>query len=97
MLTMINLNLLPKTPYKLSVLLSERIRKRRKELKFSQEELSRRSGVSLGSLKRFETQHEISLKSFLCLVFTLGMGDEIEQLFLKKRYLSIEDVINENN
>ena len=41
--------------------LAVRVRLRRKEAKISQAELAGRSGVSLGSLKRFEGSGEISL------------------------------------
>lgn len=47
-------------------------RKLRKQRGLSQTELAERSGVSLGSLKRFETKGKVSLESLLKLVFILG-------------------------
>ena len=69
-----------------------RIRKRRK---ISQEVLARKSGVSLGSLKRFEQSGEISLKSLTKLAIALGVEDEMEALFDSVPYDSLDEVINE--
>ena len=44
---------------------AQRMRQRRKEQRLSQQELSLKSGVSLGSLKRFEREHQISLESLV--------------------------------
>jgi transcriptional regulator with XRE-family HTH domain len=73
------------------------VRARRKEHGFSQEELSQRSGVSLGSLKRFETLHEISLKSLIKLAIALDCEDDFAGLFARKHYLSIQEIIDEQN
>ena len=43
----------------------------RKKAKLSQAELAERSGVSLGSIKRFESTGKISLESFLKLLHVL--------------------------
>lgn len=53
------------TPPEVSKALAERHRILRKQLKMSQEEMAERSGVSLGSLKRFEVTGKISLDSLL--------------------------------
>ena len=44
-----------KTPREIIKELVQKIQKRRKKLKISQADLAKRSGVSLGSIKRFET------------------------------------------
>ncbi len=75
--------------------LLERVRKRRKELGISQIELSERSGVSLGSIKRFETKGELALTSLIKIAFALGYESDFNQLFVRKGYVSLEDVINE--
>ena len=43
----------------------DRVKLRRKELKLTQKELAKRSGVSYGSIRRFENSGEISLTSLL--------------------------------
>ena len=70
-------------------------RKIRKRLKWSQEELSKRSGVSLGSLKRFESTGNISFLSLTKIAIALDAVDGIKALFTEVPYKSIEEVINE--
>jgi len=67
---------------------AEKCRKLRKELKMSQAELAERSGVSFGSLKRFEQTGKISFESLLKLAHILGRLSEFESLFLQKEDLS---------
>ena len=71
------------------------LRSRRKEAKLSQVELANRSGVSLGSVKRFEREGEVSLSSLIKLAVVLGYENDFEQLFKRKNYQSIEEVLNE--
>jgi transcriptional regulator with XRE-family HTH domain len=70
------------TPLQVSKALAERHRTLRKQLKLSQEEMAERSGVSLGSLKRFENTGKISLDSLLKLMHLLGRLNEIDKLLL---------------
>ena len=53
------------------------------------------SGVSYGSIKRFETTGQISLLSLTKLAFALNEVDEIRNLFTDVPYRSIQEVINE--
>ena len=69
-----------------------RIRKRRG---ITQEQLSEMSGVSYGSVKRFERTGQISLLSLTKLATALGCADEIRTLFEEVPYGSIEEVIRE--
>ena len=55
-----------------------RIRRRRK---VSQQKLSDMSGVSYGSIKRFETTGQISLLSLTKLAMALELADELRDLF----------------
>ena len=70
-------------------------RKIRKRLKWSQEELSKRSGVSLGSIKRFESTGNISFLSLTKIAVALDAVDGIKALFTEVPYKSIEEVLNE--
>lgn len=83
-----------KTPNEIAKNLADKIKEHRKKLKFSQEMLSQKSGVSLGSIKRFETKYEISLQSFIKMAITLNLDNDIENLFTQKTYTSIDEVIN---
>ena len=90
-LAMINLD--QKTQGEISAELASRVRARRKEQGLSQAELAERSGVSLGSLKRFEQVHEISLSSFVKLLMTLGYDGDLDALLARRSYRSIDEVI----
>jgi len=74
--------------------LTQRIRSRRREAKISQAELALRSGVSLGSIKRFESTGEISLISLLRVSVVLGYETDFNRLFERKNYQSLDEVIN---
>lgn len=75
----------------------DRARNRRKSLKFSQVELAQRSGVSFGSIKRFEKTGEISLTSLIKIAIALESEEDFNNLFSRKSYQSLEEVINETN
>jgi len=83
-----------KTPNEIAKSLVDKIKKHRKKLKISQEMLAQKSGVSLGSIKRFETKYEISLQSFVKITIALNLDNDIENLFMRKTYTSIDEVIN---
>lgn len=90
---------LMKTPKDVNNDIVKRMRARRKEQKLTQAELtqaelSRRAGVSLGSLKRFEQTGNISLDSLIKIAFVLNCQEDFESLFAKKGYSSIQEVID---
>lgn len=84
----------PKTPNDIAKELVERIKQHRKKLKISQAQIAIKSGVSLGSIKRFESKYEISLNSFIKILIALNLEQDLENLFTQKSYNSIEEVIN---
>jgi len=90
------LSFLPKTPIEIMQELKTKFRERRKSLGYTQNELATRSGVSLGSLKRFERSGQISLESLLKLALVLECLDEFSSLCEKKeeRFGKIEEIIN---
>ena len=73
----------PKTPNDIAHELVEKIKQYRKKL-----------GVSLGSIKRFESKYEISLNSFIKILIALNLEQDLENLFTQKSYNSIDEVIN---
>lgn len=77
--------------------LAQRIKGIRKRKAISQEQLSQLSGVSYGSIKRFENSGKISLLSLTKLAIALNCADEIRELFTNVPYQSIEEVIHERN
>lgn len=84
----------PKTPNYIAKEFVEKIKQKRKMLKISQVQLVTKSGVSLGSLKRFESKHEISLNSLIKILIALNLEKDFENLFTQKTYNSIDEVIN---
>lgn len=68
----------------------------RKRKKISQKRLSDMSGVSYGSIKRFETTGEISLSSLTKLAVSLDISDDLKKLFTGTSYNNIQEVIDEN-
>lgn len=84
----------PKTPNDIAKELVERIKQHRKKFKISQAQLAVKSGVSLGSIKRFESKYEISLNSFIKILIALNLEQDLENLFTQKKYNTIDEVIN---
>ena len=72
-----------KTPGSVMEELVVKLQQLRKQEKLSQAELAMRSGVSLGSLKRFEASGQISLESLLKLAYYFNRMDDFSQVFLK--------------
>ncbi len=72
------------TPNNVGKALAKRHSALRKQLKLSQAEIAERSGVSLGSLKRFETTGQISLQSLLKLAHLMDRLADFESIFQPK-------------
>ncbi|WP_068473139.1 helix-turn-helix domain-containing protein [Saccharicrinis aurantiacus] len=86
------------TPNDISKELAKRHKALRKQLKISQAELAERSGVSLGSLKRFETTGQISLESLLKLANLLNRLQDFNSVFQAKEDMSkIEGLFTTNS
>jgi len=83
------------TPEEINMALAQRLSRIRKRRKLSQMELSQKSNVSYGSIKRFETSGQISLTSLTKLCVALDCADEIRSLFTRVEYGSIEEVLRE--
>ena len=75
--------------------LAQRVRNIRKRRSVSQEKLAVMSGVSYGSIKRFESSGQISLISLTKIAMALDMADELRNLFTQVPYKDIQEVINE--
>lgn len=85
------------SPGEIDKKIAERIRRIRKRRKISQIELSRQSGVSLGSVKRFEQSGEISLRSLTKIAIALSVEKQLKELFTNVPFLSIEEISNAEN
>ena len=89
------INLYQKTWTEINNDIAQKIVRLRKRKKITQKQLAARSGVSLGSLKRFEQSGEISLRSLTKIAIALDVENELEDLFNNVPFASIEEVINE--
>ena len=83
------------TPEELDQKLAQRVRKIRKRRSITQEKISTISGVSYGSIKRFETTGQISLLSLTKIAIALDLADELRNIFTQVPYKDIQEVINE--
>lgn len=83
------------TPEELDQKLAQRVRKIRKRRSITQEKLASISGVSYGSIKRFETTGQISLLSLTKIAIALDLAGELRNIFTQVPYKDIQEVINE--
>ena len=71
--------------YKMMAWVGKNMQDKRLILNWSQQTLSARSGVSYGTVKKFERTGEISLKSLLSIALVLEEIDFLEPLLLTSR------------
>jgi transcriptional regulator with XRE-family HTH domain len=70
-----------KVPSQIQMELAKKFRDLRKFKKLSQQEFATKSGVSLGSLKRFEQTGQISLESMLQLAHLFDRLEDFDLVF----------------
>lgn len=66
----------------------------RLEQNITQVDLAKKSGVSLGSIKRFESKHEISLKHLLQVALVLGVLENFKTIAIKANIKSFDEMIS---
>ena len=83
------------TPKSIMQDLKDKFKQKRLSLNLTQEGLSNKSGVSLGSIKRFESSGEISLESLLKVALVLNCLDDFKNIANEKdeQYESMEDLL----
>jgi transcriptional regulator with XRE-family HTH domain len=80
-------------PTDLAKRIASQARQKRLKLNITQVELAERSGVSLGSIKRFESNAEISLKHLLFIAVVLESTDTFRDLFAIQEDRSIDEIL----
>ena len=70
-----------KSPQEVMQEIAKRAKNMRLKQNLTQDGLALRSGVSLGSLKRFERTGEISVKSLIDIANALGCLEDLDNLF----------------
>ena len=89
-------NYIWETPEEINLKIADRLQNIRKRRRISQKKLSEISGVSYGSIKRFETTGQISLLSLTRIATALDVVNELREIFSQVPYKNIQEVINEN-
>ena len=72
--------------------LAKRLQAKRLALALTQKGLELRSGVSLGTIKRFERTGSISLESLLKLGIALGVAEDFELLFSSAGHTAVSSL-----
>lgn len=84
-----------RSPASVALDMARREKDRRRRLGITQEQMAVRAGVSLGSLRRFEQTGRASLDVVVRIARVLDCEPEVDRLFSKPAYRSIEEVIRE--
>ncbi|MCY3594118.1 MAG: helix-turn-helix transcriptional regulator [Bacteroidetes bacterium] len=87
------------TPTKAKIALAENMRERRLALNLTQAGLSERSGVALGTLRKFEQSGAISIDNLLKLMLVVGGLRKIVEASApdQETFSSIDDVLSGNS
>ena len=93
-MNMIDVFNLQKTPSQITADVAKRAAARRKRLGLTQAQLAERAAVSLGSLRRFEQTGAVAFESLVRICIALGCEDDLDALFSKRAYRSIQEVID---
>ena len=82
------------SPPAVAASIAVRMREMRLSQNLTQKSLATMSGVSLGSIKRFENKHKISLEHLLQLALTLDALEGFNDLFPENDYQSIDELLS---
>lgn len=77
------ISIMMKSPHEMAQDIAKRVQEKRLSLNLSQQTLSKRCGVSYGTLKKFERTGQISLESLLKIALILDALDCFDRLFVK--------------
>lgn len=95
MLAMVNIDLLVLSHEEVMKTIASNVEKRRKQFKLTQMQLAQKSGVKYSSYRRFAKTGHISLDSFVKIARVLNCENELLELFTKRHYNSIQEVLDE--
>lgn len=89
MISFINLS-----PENVAIELAVRLRNRRLQQNLTQQGLARRSGVPLGTLKKFERSGQIALTSFVRLAITLRDEAALGELLVEQKFETLDEILH---
>ena len=75
--------------------LAKRVRYQRKKRGYTQIQFASKCNVPYGTYKQFEQTGEISLSGLTKIAAALDMAEEIDNLFARKAYSSIDEVVKD--
>ncbi len=81
------------SPEETTLAIATRLKSRRLARMLTQQGLARRSGVALGTLKKFERSGQISLKSFVRLAIALQDEGALENLMREEEFATLDEVL----
>lgn len=86
------------SPGEVQIKLAAFIRQRRLSREMTQQEMAQRSGVPLSTLRKFEQKGQVSLESFLKLLWVVGDLDTLMEAVKpeKPQFRSIDDVLKKD-
>ncbi len=93
------ISILMKNTHEVAEDIAGRAKDERLSLNLSQKTLSERSGVSYGTLKKFEQTGQISLESLLKLALALDALDAFQDIFAKvkkEELTSLDELMKDN-
>ncbi|MDR1729270.1 MAG: helix-turn-helix domain-containing protein [Prevotellaceae bacterium] len=73
--------------------IAERIKTRRLERNLTQKAFAKRAGIGYDTYRRFENTGEITLHNLVLCAIALDDTEGLAQLFTKKSYQSIDDLL----
>ncbi len=77
--------------------ISQRVKTKRLEQNLTQKAFAMRAGVGYDAYRRFETTGEITLHNLVLCAVALGETDEFLQLFTRRSYKNIDELLKLNN
>jgi len=81
------------SPTEIALEVAARLKSRRLAQQLTQEGLARRSGVPLGTLKKFERSGQIAFVSFIRLAIALKDEGALENLLLEEEFASLDELL----
>ena len=82
-----------KTPAAILKGIAARVKERRLERNLTQKAFAKRAGVGYDVYRKFENTGEITLRNLILCAFTLGDVDSFNELFARKAYQSIDELL----
>lgn len=86
-----------RSPCDVAKAIAVKVRSRRLELNLTQEGLAAKAGLKFATYRRFEQTGEISFKGLLQIGFALNALSDFDELFARKQYQTLDDVLNEQS